>query len=237
MQKTQGPFDKNRIFWYLHIAASSSTPSSGFFSGSSALFFAVTCLFKNAENARTIRPKSSQASGWHAKTANMQFALHSPARIALRLSKPWFLNGCGWGQEATGRAPRGLQEASPLPRLQEAPTKPPRGPQEAPKRPPNGPQEAPKRPPRSPQGVPKRPPRGPRQAPKTPPGGQSINHSINQSIDQPPNQPTKQSINQYAINNHSTNQPINQSITQLTHQSFLQPLFHRPWPGRMRVSG
>ena len=44
-------------------------------SASSWLFSPLQCVFKNEENARTIRQKSSQASGWHAKRPNMQFIL------------------------------------------------------------------------------------------------------------------------------------------------------------------
>ena len=132
MQKTQRPFNKNRIFWYLVIASSSSTPSSGLCSASSALFSAVPCLIKNAENARTIRPKSSQASGWHAKRPDMQFHLCFTGQTG-----PWaenttvFAPNFGGSQGAPGRAPRGLQEASLQPCPQEAPKRchmSPRGP-------------------------------------------------------------------------------------------------------------
>ena len=56
-----------RQFWQLALllqrGASSSTPCTCLFSASSSLFFLLPCLFKNAENARTIRQKSSQPSG------------------------------------------------------------------------------------------------------------------------------------------------------------------------------
>ena len=71
---------------------------------------------------------------------------------------PVFAPNFGGSQGAPGRAPRGLQEASPLPRFQEDSKRPPRGSQEAPKRPPRGPQEVPKKAPRGPQEAPRRPP-------------------------------------------------------------------------------
>ena len=154
MQKTQGPFNKNRIFWYLVIASSSSTPSSGLCSASSALFSAVLCLFKNAENARTIRPKSSQASGWHAKTANMRFLLYFTMKTGLRPQKPQLFNGF---REAPKRPPGGPQEAYKRAPCGHTSKRPPRGPQEASKRPPRGPKEAPRRPPGGPKQAPKRP--------------------------------------------------------------------------------
>ena len=92
-------------------------------------------LFKNTENARTIRQKSSQASGWHVKSPNMQFLSCFTMQTGPRLQKPQFLLPFFSGsQEAPGRPPRGLQEGSLQPCFQEAPKTPPRDPQEASKR-------------------------------------------------------------------------------------------------------
>ena len=116
-------------------------------------------LFKNAENARTIRPKRSQASGWHAKRPDMQFVLCFTAQTGPGARLPPVFTATFWGsQGAPGRAPRGLHEASLQPCPHEAPKEAPKRPQEAPKRPPRGPQEATKGPPRGNQEATKRPP-------------------------------------------------------------------------------
>ena len=198
MKKTQGPFDKNRIFWYLVIASSSSTPSSGLSSASSALFSAVPCLCKNEKNATTIRPKSSQASGWHAKTPNMHFLLYFTMKAGLRTQKPLvFLM-------VSERPPSGPQEAPKRPTRGFPAATLPSGPQDVPKRPQEAPQEAPKRPPGGPQEAPRSPPRGPQEANQS--VKQPITHSINASISQSFNQPSDPSINHPL--NQSTHQPI-----------------------------
>ena len=110
---------------------------------SSCLVWPLPCAFKNVENARTVRPKSNRASGWHAKTANVQKSPRLSAKVGLRPQQP---NDFEWFLEGSKRPPRGPQEA---------PKRPPRGPQEASLQP--CPQEAPRRPPRSPQEAPKRP--------------------------------------------------------------------------------
>ena len=115
-------------------------------------------LFKNAENARTIRPKRSQASGWHAKRPDMQFVLCFTGQTGPGARLPPVFTATFWGsQGAPGRAPRGLHEASLQPCPHEAPKEAPKKPQEAPKRPPKRPPRGPKRPPRGPQEAPKRP--------------------------------------------------------------------------------
>ena len=82
-------------------------------------------LFKNTENARTIRPKRSQASGWHAKRPDMQFHLCFTGQTGpWAQNTPVFTATFGGSQGAPGRAPRGLQEASLQPCPQEAPKRP-----------------------------------------------------------------------------------------------------------------
>ena len=54
---------------------------------SSRLFGPLPGPFKHAENARTIRPKSSRASGWRAKRADMQCLLRFTAQTGPQASK------------------------------------------------------------------------------------------------------------------------------------------------------
>ena len=56
--------------------------------GSSCPFWPLPCVFKNVENARTIRSKSSQASGRRAKTPHVRFVLCFTARTGLRPQNP-----------------------------------------------------------------------------------------------------------------------------------------------------
>ena len=56
--------------------------------GSSCLIWPLPCVFKNEENARTIRSKSSQASGRRAKTPHVRFVLCFTARTGLRAQNP-----------------------------------------------------------------------------------------------------------------------------------------------------
>ena len=104
--------------------------------GSSCLIWPISSVFKNEENARTIRSKSSQASGRCAKTPHVRFVLCFTALNGLRPQNPWVFIGF---REAVPGPPK-----RPLKRLPGA--RAPKTPQDAPKRPPRGPQEAPKRP-------------------------------------------------------------------------------------------
>ena len=56
--------------------------------GSSCPFWPLPCVFKNVENARTIRSKSSQASGRRAKTPHVRFVLCFTAQTGLRPQNP-----------------------------------------------------------------------------------------------------------------------------------------------------
>ena len=138
----QGPFAKNASWQLAACLCTLRLPCHG----PSWLLFALPCIFKNKENARTIRPKSSQASGWHAKRPDMQFHLCFTGQTGpWAQNTPVFTATFGGSQGPPGRAPRGLQEASLQPCPQEAPKRPPRGHREATERPPRGP----KRPPRA----------------------------------------------------------------------------------------
>ena len=126
--KMQGPFAKNASWQLAACLCTLRLPCHG----PSWLLFALPCIFKNKENARTIRPKSSQASGWHAKRPDMQFHLCFTGQTGpWAQNTPVFTATFGGSQGPPGRAPRGLQEASLQPCPQEAPKRPPRGPQEA----------------------------------------------------------------------------------------------------------
>ena len=61
--------------------------------GSSCLSWVLPSVFKNEENARTIRSKSSQASGRHAKTPHVRFVLCFTAQTGLRAQNPWVFIG------------------------------------------------------------------------------------------------------------------------------------------------
>ena len=64
---------------------------------------------KNAENVKSIRQKSSQASGRRAKTANMQFALVFTSQNCPRARKPMcFYHFLGGVSKASNLAPRRL---------------------------------------------------------------------------------------------------------------------------------
>ena len=56
--------------------------------GSSCLIWPLSSVFKNEENARTIRSKSSKASGRRAKTPHVRFVLCFTARTGLRAQNP-----------------------------------------------------------------------------------------------------------------------------------------------------
>ena len=56
--------------------------------GSSCLIWPISSVFKNAENARTTRSKSSQASGRCAKTPHVRFVLCFTAQTGLRAQNP-----------------------------------------------------------------------------------------------------------------------------------------------------
>ena len=56
--------------------------------GSSCLIWPLPSVFKNEENARTIRSKSSKASGRRAKTPHVRFVLCFTARTGLRAQNP-----------------------------------------------------------------------------------------------------------------------------------------------------
>ena len=90
----------------------------------------AACLrLQNAENARTIRSKSSQASGRRAKTPHVRFVLCFTAQTGLRAQNPRVFIGFREavpgppkrppkrlpGARASRRPPRGLQEASKSP--------------------------------------------------------------------------------------------------------------------------
>ena len=55
---------------------------------SSGVIRPLPCFFKNEENARTIRSKSSKASGRRAKTPHVRFVLCFTARTGLRAQNP-----------------------------------------------------------------------------------------------------------------------------------------------------
>ena len=92
--------------------------------GSSCLIWPISSVFKNAENARTIRSKSSQASGRCAKTPHVRFVLCFTAQTGLRAQNPLVFIGF---REAVPGPPK-----RPLKRLPgaRAPKTPPRAPQD-----------------------------------------------------------------------------------------------------------
>ena len=97
--------------------------------GSSCLLWPLSSVFKIEENARTIRSKSSKASGRRAKTPHVRFVLCFTARTGLRAQNPRVFIGFREavpgppkrppkrlpGARASRRPPRGLQEASKSP--------------------------------------------------------------------------------------------------------------------------
>ena len=97
--------------------------------GSSCLIWPLSSVFKNEENARTIRSKSSKASGRRTKTPHVRFVLCFTARAGLRAQNPRVFIGFREavpgppkrppkrlpGARASRRPPRGLQEASKSP--------------------------------------------------------------------------------------------------------------------------
>ena len=81
--KMQGPFAKNASWQVAACLCTLCLPCHGPF----WLLFPLPCFFKSVENARTIRQKSSQASGRHAQRPNMQFLLC------------FTIQNCSWAQK------------------------------------------------------------------------------------------------------------------------------------------
>ena len=71
MRKTHGPFDNFCLSATRLLLLHASTPCSCLFSASSNLFFLLHCIFKNEENARTIRPFYSPCPPEASKTLNI----------------------------------------------------------------------------------------------------------------------------------------------------------------------
>ena len=92
--------------------------------GSSCLIWPISSVFKNEENARTIRSKRSEASGRCAKTPHVRFVLCFTAQTGLRAQKPQLFKGFhGTVPGPPKRPPKRLPGAR-------APKKPPRAPQD-----------------------------------------------------------------------------------------------------------
>ena len=141
MRKTHGPFDNFCLSATRLLLLHASTPCSCLFSASSNLFFLLHCIFKNEENARTIRPFYSPCPPEASKTLNITKILcfttqTGPQGPKTRAKSPLSTHrsrGAHWASAASQLGFFGASGKSAVGATQEAPKWPPRDPQAAPK--------------------------------------------------------------------------------------------------------